>query len=328
LNPALLDKALKSVKFPTNPDVLVDSSHSDDAGIIRFGKDIALVQTTDFFTPVVDDPYIFGQIAAANALSDIYAMGAKPISALNIMCFPDEVLDSEAFRLIVQGGADKANEAGIVILGGHSVSDKELKYGLAVTGEINPDNIKLNHNIKSGDLLVLTKPIGTGILTTALKNDVLTEEEISKAVQSMVTLNEKPSQLLHKYPVSACTDITGYGLLGHLWEMIEGSEFGVILKINDIPFFDQALPFAREMSHIPGGTLANQRFIDKHYDLGSVEIWYQNMLFDPQTSGGLLISIPSEFADDFINDLHDYSLPVSIIGEVVKGENKIFLDSG
>jgi selenide,water dikinase len=322
----LLDKALKSVKFPTNPDVLVDASHADDAGIIQLDNDFALVQTTDFFTPVVDDPYMYGQIAAANALSDIYAMGAEPICALNIMCFPDEALEPEAFRSIVQGGADKAKEAGIVVLGGHSVSDKELKYGMAVTGKIHPQHIKLNHSLNSGDVLIITKPIGTGILTTALKNDILSENDISPAIESMVTLNERPAKLLHKYPVSACTDVTGYGLLGHLWEMLDGLELGVRLEIKKINFLNKAIPFAKEMTQIPGGTHANERFIHDHVDMGNIDLWYQNLLYDPQTSGGLLISIPSDNADDFINDLKDYPLPVSIIGEVVEGENKIFLE--
>lgn len=322
----MLDKALKNIDFPTNSAVLVDASHADDAGIIQIDKDFALVQTTDFFTPVVDDPYVYGQIAAANALSDIYAMGAEPICALNIMCFPDGVLDAEAFTLILQGGADKAKEAGIVILGGHSVSDKELKYGLAVSGKIHPEHIKLNQNIKSGDSLILTKPIGTGILTTALKNGVLDEDDIASAIDSMLTLNLVPSTLLKKYPVSACTDVTGYGLLGHLWEMLQGSHLGATLSVNEIPFFDKALPFAKEASHVPGGTLANERFIHEHLDVGNIEVWYQNLLYDPQTSGGLLISIPSEHVKDFISDLSGYPLPVSVIGEVHERENKIFLE--
>jgi selenide,water dikinase len=321
----LLDEALKRVNFPTNDRVLVDASHADDAGIIQIDKNLALVQTTDFFTPVVDDPYLFGQIAAANALSDIYAMGAEPISALNIMCFPDGQLDSEGFRLIMQGGADKAREAGIVILGGHSVSDKELKYGLAVTGKIHPDHIKLNHSIKYGDVIILTKPIGTGILTTALKNDILSAEAIKPAVDSMATLNNIPSKLLKSYPVSACTDVTGYGLLGHLWEMINGSECGIRLKVSDVPVFNKAIPFAQEMIQIPGGTLANQRFFSSHVDLGATEVWYQNLLYDPQTSGGLLISLPEEAAKDFIGDLKDYPLPVSIIGSVYKAKDIISL---
>jgi len=322
----LLDKVLKDIDFPTNSSVLVDASHADDAGIILINNDFALVQTTDIFTPIVDDPYLYGQIAAANALSDIYAMGAEPICALNIMCFPDTLLDSDAFSKILQGGADKAREAGIVILGGHSVSDKELKYGLAVSGKIHPKNIILNHNLKSGDTLILTKSIGTGILTTALKNDVLDESQIVSAITSMVTLNYEPSKLLHKYPVSACTDITGYGLLGHLWEMLQGSDIGVTLSVNDISFFESAIPFAKEATQIPGGTLANERFIHNHINMGHLDPWYLNLLFDPQTSGGLLISIPSEYVNEFLNDLVDYPLPVSIIGKVHDRKNMIFLE--
>jgi selenide,water dikinase len=322
----LLDKALKSIDFPTNSSVLVDASYADDAGIIQIDKDLALVQTIDFFTPVVDDPYIFGQIAAANALSDIYAMGGEPISALNIMCFPDGALEADAFTLILQGGADKAKEAGIVILGGHSVSDKELKYGLAISGKIHPKDIKLNHSPQSGDSLILTKPIGTGILTTALKNGIMDEDDIEPAVKSMLTLNIKASNLLHKYPVSACTDVTGYGLVGHLWEMLQGSDVGATVSVEDIPFFSKAIPFAREVTQIPGGTISNEQFIHHHHDMGKVDFWYQNLLFDPQTSGGLLISLPSEQANDFIKDMGDYSLPMSIIGKIHSGENKIFIE--
>lgn len=325
MNPALLDKALKNVDFPTSDDVLVDASYADDAGIIRLDKDLALVQTTDFFTPVVDDPFLFGQIAAANALSDIYAMGAEPLAALNIVCFPDSHLDDEALRLIMQGGADKVKESGAVILGGHSVSDKELKYGLAVTGKIHPDRIKLNHNLKSGDILLLTKPIGTGILTTALKNDLYSESDLPEVLQSMQLLNHMPGNLLNKYPVSACTDISGYGLLGHLWEMMDGLKVGVQLSIKDIPFFDQAIPLAKDSNHIPAGTLANQMFHQNHIDMGKTELWYQNILFDPQTSGGLLISLPETYVDSFIKDLKDYPFPVTSIGRVTQMENIIYL---
>lgn len=317
---------MRNIIFPTDRSVLVDASHFDDAGIILIDKDFALVQTTDFFTPIVDDPYLYGQIAAANALSDVYAMGADPICALNIMCFPDTILDSEAFSKIIQGGADKAKEAGVVILGGHSISDKELKYGLAVSGKIHPKRIKLNHYPKKGDQIILTKPIGTGILTTALKNDVFNEDQISAAINSMLTLNLEPSKLLHKYPVSACTDVSGYGLLGHLWEMLHASELGVTISVQNIPLFENAIPFAKDAMYIPGGTLANERFIHPHIDMGDVEPWYLNLLFDPQTSGGFLISLPSDYVNEFMNDLADYPLLHAVIGTVHDGENKIFLE--
>ena len=303
----------------------MDASHADDAGIIRIYDDMALVQTVDFFTPIVDDPYLFGQIAASNALSDIYAMGGTPLSALNIICFPDHVLDAEAFRLILQGGADKVKEAGAVVLGGHSVSDKELKFGLALNGVINPADIKINHNLKVGDRLILTKPLGTGILTTALKNGKLDEADISQAIESMLMLNREPSLYLGQFNVSACTDITGYGLLGHLWEMLNGLNCSVRLSVGKIPFFETAVPLARESQHIPGGTLANQRFTSPHVDLGTLDPWYQNLLYDPQTSGGLLISLPEKFVAAFLSALSAYPLPVAVIGEVVEGDNKIYM---
>jgi selenide,water dikinase len=321
----VLDEGLKNIKFPISEDVLVDASNADDAGVFRIDQELALVQTIDFFTPVVDDPYLFGQIAAANALSDIYAMGAEPISALNIICFPETKLEPEVFRLIIQGGADKAKESGTVILGGHSVSDQELKYGMAVTGKIKPERIKLNRNIKSGDKLILTKPLGTGILTTALKNGLLDERQLKNVIDSMRMLNNIPVKLFDTYPVSACTDITGYGLLGHLREMMDELKISIELKIGDIPFFDQAIPFAREMSQIPGGTLANQKFNSDCVDMGDVDTWYQNLLYDPQTSGGLLISIPQAYAADFIEDLKHYPLPLAVIGDVFAGKGMIYV---
>ena len=327
MDPALLDEALRDISFPGSEMVLVDSSDADDAGVIKINDELALVQTMDFFAPVIDDPYLFGQIAAANALSDIYAMGAIPLSALNMICFPDDQLDVEAFRLIIEGGAEKVREAGAVILGGHSVTDNELKYGLAVNGTIHPDAIRLNHNLKIGDVLILTKPIGTGILTTALKNGVLDESDISEVIESMLLLNKEPARLLDNFDISACTDITGYGLLGHLWEMLNGLDCGVNLYVEKIPFFEQAIHFARDSHHIPGGTLANQKFNIDHIKFGDIEVWYQNLLFDPQTSGGLLISLPKEQVEEYIKTLSDYPLPVAIIGEVIDSENKIYLMS-
>ena len=321
----MLEKAIRNVVFPTSEQVLVDASHADDAGVIRLSEGMALVQTVDFFTPIVDDPYLFGQIAACNALSDIYAMGATPLSALNIICFPEQVLDDEAFRLIIQSAADKVKEAGAVVLGGHSVSDKELKFGLALNGLIKPEAIKINHNLKAGDRLLLTKPIGTGILSTALKNGLFEEADLTQAITSMLMLNHQPSIYLQQFNASACTDITGYGLLGHLWEMLSGLTCGVRLDIEKIPFFEAAIPLARKSIHIPGGTLANQRFTSGHVDLGPVEPWYQNLLYDPQTSGGLLISLPEKHVAAFLSALSAYPLPIAVIGEVVEGENRIVL---
>jgi selenide,water dikinase len=316
---------LKSVVFPENENIIVDASKADDAGIYRLNDETALVHTTDFFTPIVDDPYLFGKIAATNALSDIYAMGGTPLSALNIICFPDHSLDAEAFQAILQGGADKIDEAGAVILGGHSVSDKELKYGLAVVGIIRPDLIKVNRNLEIGDQILLTKPIGTGILTTALKNDALDENQIVDAIESMLLLNQQPARAMQKFNATACTDVTGYGLLGHLWEMMDGLNLGVKIQVDKIEFFKKAIPLARESRHIPGGTLANISYIQSHLDMGDIEPWYQNLLFDPQTSGGLLIALSEPSIEAFRDSLSDYPFDVTAIGEVVEGENKIYL---
>jgi selenide,water dikinase len=283
------------------------------------------VQTIDFFTPIVDDPYLFGQIAAVNALSDIYAMGAKPVSALNIACFPDAVLDSGLLADILQGGADKIAESGAVVIGGHSIKDNELKYGLAVTGLVHPQQIKTNINIQQGDRLLLTKPIGTGVLTTALKYDFYSEKDIQNAILSMLTLNRDPSDLLEKYNASAVTDITGFGLLGHLWEMISGKQFGARLFINKIPFFENALPLARDAKYIPAGTLANIKYTEPFVDLANIPVWYLNLLADPQTSGGLLISIPTENVAGFQADLSGYAFEAREIGEIITDAKKIMI---
>ena len=314
------------MNFPVSSEVLVGLSHADDAGVIRIDSQTALVQTTDFLTPVVDDPYLFGQIAAANALSDIYAMGATPLSALNILCFPEDALDMEGLRQIIQGGADKVAEAGASVLGGHSVNDRELKFGLAVTGIIHPQKVKINRNLKPGDRLLLTKPIGVGILTTALKNEQLGEGDIRSAIDSMLLLNNLPGSLMDTYQVSACTDVTGFGLIGHLWEMANGLDLSVRLHIEQIPFFKEALPFAKNSLQIPGGTLANHQFFSPHIDMSGLDAWYMNLLFDPQTSGGLLISIPDANGDEFVNELKGYPFAVYDIGRVLKGENKIFIE--
>ena len=322
----MLDDVLKQLDFPRNDKVLVNSSRADDAGVYLLNPETALVQTTDFFTPIVDDPYLFGQIAAANALSDIYAMGARPLTALNILCFPDGQLDQHALQELLAGGIDKMKEADVVIIGGHSTSDKELKYGMAVTGIINPVHLKLNYTVQVGDQLLLTKPIGSGILTTALKNSILTEDDISDAISNMLLLNRITSEHFNHFPINACTDITGYGLLGHLWEMIAGLSLSAHIYIDRIPFYEKALPFAREGQQIPGGTIANYNFIKDYFLLENTEVWYTNLLFDPQTSGGLLISIPEKSAENYIKTVENkYPLQIYPIGEIREGENKIFV---
>ncbi len=320
-----MDDILQNLKLPVNKNVLVDTRNGDDAGIYKLNDQLALVQTTDFFTPIVDDPYLFGQIAAANSLSDIYAMGATPISALNIACFPDDILDARALCAILQGGADKVAESGAVVIGGHTVTDKELKYGLAVTGLIDPANIKKNNSIKKGDKLLLTKPIGTGILTTALKNDHFTEPDIGDAIRSMLLLNRDPAMLLQKYKANAVTDITGFGLLGHLKEMIAGTGLGALISVEDIPVFDKARPMAQNANYIPGGTLANINFVQSTIIMDKIPVWYLNILADPQTSGGLLISMPQSEINAFKDELENYPYQICEIGEIQSGNENITL---
>ncbi len=305
--------------------MLVGSSTGDDAGVYRISDELALVHTVDFFTPIVDDPYLFGQISAANSVSDIYAMGAEPISALNMLCFPEKQLDEEGMRLILQGGADKMREAGVVILGGHSIKDNELKYGLAVTGKIHPDKIIENNGLRPGDRLLLTKPIGTGILSTALKNDQLNGSDLDEIITSMLTLNRIPSQVMQKYDVSACTDITGFGLVGHIHEMVQRKNVDVVLQMERIPVFEKAREFAEQTVNIPGGTISNYKFCEDCFDAGAVESWNMSLLFDPQTSGGLCIAVSEKDSKLFPKAVKGYPFPIVEIGRVQPGSGKIII---
>ena len=323
MNPTLLDRVLKKVDFPSDANTIVGTSGADDAGVYKISDNQALVQTLDFFTPIVDDPYTFGQIAAANSLSDVYAMGGKPLSALNIVCFPDNDLDEEVLTQIMQGGADKIKESGAVVMGGHTIQDNELKYGLSVTGIIHPDKVRINNNLRVGDQLILTKPIGTGIMTTALKNDKISEAELQPAVDSMLQLNNVTAEAMHELNISACTDVTGFGLLGHLWEMMQGLNVDVQLDVDKIETFENVKAYASESMFIPGGTLANINYLEKHIELGDLPSWHLNYLCDPQTSGGLLIAISKEDVDKYIESVSGYPFTINVIGEVLQGKNKI-----
>jgi len=318
-----LDKVLNKVVFPSDANTIVGTSGADDAGVYKLSDNQALVQTLDFFTPIVDDPYTFGQIAAANSLSDIYAMGGKPISALNIVCFPDKDLDEEVLTQILQGGADKIKEADAVVMGGHTIQDKELKYGLSVTGIVHPDKVRINNNLRVGDQLILTKPIGTGIMTTALKNEKISESDLQPAVDSMLQLNNVTAEAMHDLDVSACTDVTGFGLLGHLWEMMQGLNVDVQIDVDKIETFENVKDFASESMYIPGGTLANINYLEKHIELGNLPMWHLNYLCDPQTSGGLLVAISESDIDKYIKNVSNYPFSINVIGEVLKGNNKV-----
>jgi len=277
-----------------------------------------MIQTVDFFTPIVDDPFWFGKIAAANALSDIYAMGGEPKTAMNLVAFPSSQMDLSVLRAILEGGLETMKEAGVVLLGGHSVQDKELKYGLSVTGFIHPDNVIKNTGLKLGDQLILTKPIGTGIVNTAIKGGIASGEIIESITRLMTTLNSDAARVMATYPVSACTDVTGFGLLGHLAEMLSNASIGIRLESKAIPIIPEAIEYANG-GFIPGGAFKNKAFrsslitLAPHIDTTMVDI-----LFDPQTSGGLLMGVGKNTAGELLEDLKVHGVTQSaIIGEVV-----------
>lgn len=291
---------------------------AEDAGVYKLTDDMAIVQTLDFFTPIVDDPYAFGQIAAANALSDVYAMGGKPLTAMNIVCFPQKTMAISILKDILVGGLDKMHEAGVILIGGHSVEDDELKYGLSVMGTIHPARVVLNTGARAGDRLILTKPLGTGIISTAIKGALVGEEAVAKITKSMSTLNQKASELMQATGVNACTDITGFGLLGHAAEMIEGSGVGMIIDSAAVPFFPEAKELA-EMGMIPGGLHRNREFRTDMVEMAQgIPRYLADILFDPQTSGGLLISVPKRKATELLDRMHQAGISeAAIIGEVV-----------
>jgi selenide,water dikinase len=302
-----------------NNRVLVGYNSVDDAGVYKLSRDLALVQTVDFFPPVVDDPYDYGSIAAANALSDIYAMGAKPISALNIVGYPKEIMPLSAMEEVLKGGADKAKEAGIPIIGGHTLKTKEPVYGLSVNGIIHPDKIVTNSGAKPGDMLVLTKPLGIGIITTAIKKDKAPLKVVKEAVRIMSQLNKTASEVMLKFRVKACTDITGYGFLGHLCEMTSASGTGAKVYLSRIPVLEYAWKLV-EQNIIPGGTLSNRNFMEDKV------LWGKDIceeaklvLCDAQTSGGLLISVSKNKASKLLNSLKIRGVKnPSIVGEIIK----------
>ena len=315
IKPQNLEKILKDFAPFINSNILVGTETSDDATVYRISKDVAIVQTLDFFTPIVDDPYDFGAIAAANALSDIYAMGAKPLFALNIVGFPENTLPIEILQQILKGAHDKASEAGIGILGGHSIEDPEPKYGMVVTGSIHPDKIIKNCGAKPNDLLILTKPIGTGIMSNAVKRGLIEDDLRKELTQQMSTLNKVAAELMIKYDIHACTDVTGFGLLGHLREMSKASKTDVELIYDDIPFIKQASQLATA-GVIPGGTFNNLDYVKQDVDFGIHPRTHQLLLSDAQTSGGLLIALPENQARVLLSELIDAGVTKSkIIGK-------------
>jgi len=313
--------------FPTDENVIVGLDRADDAGVYRISDDLALIQTVDFFTPIVDDPYWFGQIAAANALSDVYAMGGTPKTAMNLVAFPVKDMDISILRRIIQGGVDKLTEAGVVLVGGHSIEDKELKYGLSVTGFVHPQRVLTKKNLRAGDRLVLTKPLGTGIVNTAIKAGMASSELIEKVTGLMAGLNRVAAEVMPAFEVHACTDVTGFGLLGHLAEMVSGSGLGVRIFAGQVPVIPEALEFA-SMGLIPAGAYKNKEFREAMvvFEPG-VDRARQDLLCDPQTSGGLLIGVNGTQAVDLVRALKHAGIDeCTEIGEVLTGpEEKIWV---
>ena len=298
--------------------MIVGLDRADDAGVYKITDDIAIIQTVDFFTPLVDDPYWFGQIAAANALSDVYAMGGDPKTAMNLIGFPISRMDMSVLHRILQGGLDKMKEAGVVLVGGHSVEDNELKYGLSVTGLIHPDRVLTKRDLVAGDRLILTKPLGTGIINTAIKGGLASHEIIETVTRLMATLNRKAAEVMRSFPVHACTDITGFGFLGHLAEMVLDSGYGVRIEAGSVPILPETRSYA-EMGLLPAGAFRNREFRECIVDFEpSVDPIAQDILFDPQTSGGLLICVAHESAKDLQAALLEEGVTeTAIIGEVV-----------
>lgn len=313
--------------FPTDDRVIVGLDRADDAGVYKISDDLALIQTVDFFTPVVDDPYWFGQIAAANALSDVYAMGGTPKTAMNLVAFPVKEMELEILRQIIQGGLDKLTEAEVVLIGGHSIEDKELKYGLSVTGFVHPERVITKKNLRPGDRLVLTKPLGTGIVNTAIKARMASADLTDKVTRLMASLNRDATAIMSRFDVHACTDVTGFGLLGHLAEMVYGSGMSVQVFSEKVPVIPEALEFA-SMGLIPAGAYKNREFRESMITFAeSVDRSRQDVLVDPQTSGGLLISTSGDQADTLVKALQDEGISdTTEIGEILKDpEEKIWV---
>jgi len=301
-----------------SPNLIVGLENPDDAGVYKLTDDIAIVQTVDFFTPIVDDPFTFGQIAAANSLSDIYAMGGKPVTAMNIVSFPLNKLDIGILKEIMRGGLEKLKEADVVLVGGHSIDDPELKYGLSVTGIIHPQKVLAKQGAQAGDVLILTKPLGTGIISTALKGETASAAAVKKMVASMTTLNRKAAEIIQEIGVHACTDITGFGLIGHAYEMAKAGGCAFCFNSAAVPIFPEALEYAR-MGLVPGGSHSNRSFYDPFVEYReAVSDELRDILYDPQTSGGLLFSVAENKKDGLLKKFRKEKVDAFVVGRVEK----------
>lgn len=354
LGPDILDRVLSRLpKQKKDPDLLVGFDTNDDAAVYRVSDDTAIVQTLDFFPPMIEDPYLFGQVAAANAMSDIWAMGGRPVTALNIVCFP-QGWDLNILGRIMQGGAEKVAEAGASLCGGHSINDADVKYGLSVTGLINPKKVLTNVGAQPGDRLLLTKPLGTGIVCTAGRVKAADERSMAQAVASMTTLNMGAAEVLKRYEVHACTDVTGFSLLGHLSEMLgmtrhpagekgeadpqqnvsgngprpasgSGSRLGAVVHLSAVPYFHNVPKYVEEDFFITANGQRNRNHLGDRVVFDHAHFWQEELLFDPQTSGGLLAAVPNDIADEVLADIRSIGLRGSLIGEVTGRSDRILV---
>ncbi|MDK2820132.1 MAG: selenide, water dikinase [Clostridia bacterium] len=324
MGPGILNQVLHCLPRIQDDNLLVGMNTVDDAGVYQLSENMAIIQTVDFFTPIVDNPYLFGQIAAANALSDVYAMGGHPVTAMNIVAFPSKKLDITILSDILRGGADKVLEAGAVLVGGHSIEDNEPKYGLAVTGTVNPKKVITNSGAKPGDKLILTKPLGTGIICTAIKAEMATHDIEVEVSRLMATLNKEAAAAMIEIGVHSCTDITGFGLLGHGLEMAQGSHVNLIIYAKDVPVLPYSLEFA-SMGLIPGGAYRNQSYTEGEVNVNTgIDKSLTSVFYDPQTSGGLLIAVEEAKTEKLMLTLEKRGVTeASVIGEVIEGTGKI-----
>lgn len=317
---------LEGFKTHQDPRLIVGYDKSDDASVYVIDENTALIQTTDFFPPIVDDPYLYGRIAATNALSDVYAMGGEPKLALNIMCLA-ESMDQDTVQQILKGGYDAAYDAGAIITGGHTIHGAEPIYGLAVSGFVHPDKVLTNSNAQPGDVLILTKPLGIGILTTSAKADMVAKEVMDRIYRQMATLNKTARDIMVKYPVHSCTDVTGFALLGHGFEMAQGSGCTVHIQADAVPYHKEAYELA-EMGFIPAGAYRNREYAESSVKVcGDVSRAMQDILYDPQTSGGLLFALPKEAAEECLEELQKVIPEAAVVGYVTeKMESWIYLE--